>query len=201
MIGRNGPLLRDQFSDATVPIDLSLVETHHLDYYLATDASFDSSSGMAGYGIIVESAFGERLVALSTDGFSADSTEAEYRAFITGLTELFEQVGPGQRIGVVVDRPDIARATNKFTTFLSCPSVHDSGIEDVPALFRGEMRAFSSQITASEAFRVRFVDSESNPAHHLAHRSLQSDSSVSISPNRTTRVNSPLSRTRATADD
>jgi ribonuclease HI len=160
------PALRDLFDGAPTPHIAHPPETHHRDFYLATDGSFRESGG--GLGVLIETRDGTRVTRLSVPRDSPDNNVAECRALRLGLNALATRSPPGVRVGVLLDHDQLAAKVNasvlaareaKFSTHhqVSVPGMSDHHWQEIRTCLRdfGEVRAAR-------------IASDHNPAHPLA---------------------------------
>ncbi|PSP81095.1 ribonuclease H [Halobacteriales archaeon QS_1_68_20] len=75
--------LRDLFDESPTPHIAHPPQTHHRDFYVATDGSYRREGG--GLGVVVETRTGERVARAAVPDAAPDNNVAEYRALHLGL--------------------------------------------------------------------------------------------------------------------
>ncbi|WP_435175734.1 reverse transcriptase-like protein [Halorussus sp. AFM4] len=166
--GRSSPL-RALFDESPTPHIAHPPRTHHRDFYVATDGSYDLRSGDGGLGAIIETRDGERVARLSVpDETAPDNNVAEYRALHLGLDVLAARAPPGSRVGVLVDHDDLAANVNS-AALATRRTDHTPPRElTVPAAGRNHWRGIRARICRFGELRAAVLDSGQNPAHALA---------------------------------
>lgn len=160
------PALRDLFDDAPTPHIAHPPETHHRDFYLATDGSFRESGG--GLGAVIETRDGERVVRLSVPNDAPDNNAAEYRALHLGLDVLAARSPPDARIGVLLDHDQLAANVNASVLAASEPRGTTSRQISVPHTTGLHWRGILARLHGFDAIRAARIPSDHNPAHPLA---------------------------------
>ena len=160
------PSLRDLFDEAPTPHIAHPPETHHRDFYLATDGSFRESGG--GLGAVIETRDGERVSRLSIPNQSPNNNVAEYRALHLGLDVLATRSPTNARIGLLLDHDELAANVNA-----SVLAIRDSAAEaphriTVPHLTGLHWRGIRARLNGFSEVRAARIQSDRNPAHPLA---------------------------------
>jgi ribonuclease HI len=159
------PSLRDLFDQAPTPHIAHPPETHHREFYLATDGSFRESGG--GLGVLVETRDGTRVTRLSVPRDSPDNNVAECRALRLGLNALATRSPPGVRVGVLLDHDQLAAKVN--ASVLAAGSTFDTHHEvSVPGMSDRHWREIRSCLSEFGEVRAARIPSDRNPAHPLA---------------------------------
>ena len=164
-IGRR-PQLRDLFDESPTPHIAHPPQTHHRDFYLATDGSFSRDGG--GLGVIIESRSGERVARLSVPDEPPDNNVAEYRALHLGLDVLAARAPPNARVGVLIDHNDLAANVNTASLATCSPSYEFMRPVSVPPASQHHWRGIQARIAGFDELRAARIDSSRNPAHPLA---------------------------------
>ena len=128
--GRSG--LRDLFDESPTPHIAHPPETHHRDYYVATDGSFRSDDA-GGLGAVIETRDGRRVARLSVPAVVSDNNVAEYLALHLGLDVLAARAPADARVGVLVDHDDLAANVNHVVLAADHPDWEPSRPISVPA--------------------------------------------------------------------
>ncbi len=160
------PSLRDLFDEAPTPHIAHPPETHHRDFYLATDGSFRTSGG--GLGVIIETRDGECVTRLSVPDEAPDNNVAEYRALHLGLDVLAERSPSDARIGVLVDHDELAANVNASLLAARSPSGEAPHGITVPRSSGLHWRGIRARLTGFDAARAARIAGDRNPAHPLA---------------------------------
>ncbi len=160
------PSLRDLFDEAPTPHIAHPPETHHLDFYLATDGSFRESGG--GLGAVIETRDGERVARLSLPDECPDNNVAEYRALHLGLDVLAARSPEDARVGVLLDHNDLAANVNASVLDGRCTTFESPHTISVPELTGLHWRGIESRLRDFEDVRAARIASDRNPAHPLA---------------------------------
>lgn len=157
------PALRDLFDGAPTPHIAHPPETHHRDFYLATDGSFRNSGG--GLGAVVETRDQERVIRLSVPNDSPDNNVAEYRALHLGLDVLATRCPPDARIGLLVDHDDLAANVNASILSSQHEGHHDISVPKRTGL---HWRGILARLNGFGEVRAAKISGDVNPAHPLA---------------------------------
>jgi ribonuclease HI len=158
------PTLRDLFDGAPTPHIAHPPETHHRDFYLATDGSFRESGG--GLGALIETRDGERVARLAVPTESPDNNVAEYRALHLGLGVLAARSPPGVRVGLLLDHDQLAQNIN--ASVLAARETPLSAHHQVSVASDRHWRGICDHLQAFTEVRAARIDSSHNPAHPLA---------------------------------
>ena len=158
------PSLRDLFDEAPTPHIAHPPQTHHRDFYLATDGSFRESGG--GLGAVIETRDGERVARLSIPNEAPDNNVAEYRALHLGLDVLAARSPPDARVGVLLDHDQLAANVN--ASVLTAQESSLGHRVSVPHLTGLHWRGIRARIHGFGEVRAARIPSDSNPAHPLA---------------------------------
>lgn len=163
------PALRDLFDDSPTPHIAHPPRTHHRDFYVATDGSFDTETGSGGLGVIIETRDGERVARLSVpDTTVPDNNVAEFRALHLGLDVLAARTPDSARVGVLVDHDVLAANVNNAVLAAKHPDWQPPRPFSVPAPARNHWRGIRARISGFAELRAAKVRSGTNPAHPLA---------------------------------
>jgi ribonuclease HI len=187
------PSLRDLFDDAPTPHIAHPPDTHHLDFYLATDGSFRESGG--GLGAVIETRDGQRVARLSIPNQSPDNNVAEYRALHLGLDVLAARSPTAARIGVLLDHDQLAANVN--ATVLGARDRHRETphTTSVPRSTGLHWRGIRARLRGFEDVRAARISGDRNPAHPLANAPGQY-SHVNEEPDRCVLPDAPSSTTQ-----
>lgn len=159
--------LRNLFDESPTPHIAHPPQTHHRDFYLATDGSFKRDSG-GGLGVVVETRDGETVVRRSVPDRAPSNTVAEYRALYLGLDELARRAPPTASVGVLVDYDELAGNVNASMIAGSDPGWQSHEPVRVPRDSRTYWDGITSTLDAFGTVRAAVVGSNDNPAHPLA---------------------------------
>ncbi|ACV13176.1 conserved hypothetical protein [Halorhabdus utahensis DSM 12940] len=160
------PSLRDLFDDSPTPHIAHPPQTHHRDFYLATDGSFHGGEG--GLGVVIETRDGECVARLSVPDVVPDNNVAEYRALHFGLDVLAARTPPYSRVGVLVDHDELAANVNATMLDLDAPCVESPHRTEIPPATTNHWRGIQARIRGFHEIRVARIESDVNPAHPLA---------------------------------
>ena len=160
------PALRDLFDEAPTPHIAHPPDTHHLDFYLATDGSFRESGG--GLGAVIETRDGERVVRLSLSNNCPDNNVAEYRALHLGLDVLAARSPADARIGVLLDHDQLAANVNASVLGALDTRFETPHTISVPKSTGLHWRGIQTRLRDFESVRAARIASDHNPAHPLA---------------------------------
>jgi len=160
------PSLRDLFDEAPTPHIAHPPETHHLDFYLATDGSFRESGG--GLGAVIETRDGERVARLALPDNCPDNNVAEYRALHLGLDVLAARSPTDARVGVLLDHDDLAANVNVAVLNGRNARLETPHSISVPQLTGLHWRGIRNRLRDFEGVRAGRIASDCNPAHPLA---------------------------------
>jgi len=160
------PSLRDLFDDSPTPHIAHPPETHHRDFYLATDGSFRADDG--GLGVVIETRDGECVARLSVPDVVPNNNVAEYRALHLGLDVLATRAPARSRIGVLVDHAELAANVNATMLNLDAPGRTSPHQTSVPVDSVNHWRGIQARVRGFHALRVARIESDVNPAHPLA---------------------------------
>ncbi|WP_290813833.1 ribonuclease HI [Halovivax sp.] len=165
--GHRSPL-RNRFDDAPAPATYYRPDTHHRDFYVATDGSFRPTTGDGGLGVVIETGDGERVLRTALPAHVPDNNAAEYRALHLGLDILADRAPPDARIGVLVDHDELAANVNTAAAagHLSSRRV-PVGVRVSPRN-RFHWRGIRARIAGFSEVRAACLDGAENPAHRLA---------------------------------
>ncbi|MFC7082550.1 reverse transcriptase-like protein [Halorussus caseinilyticus] len=166
--GRSSPL-RALFDESPTPHIAHPPRTHHRDFYVVTDGSYDLRSDDGGLGVIIETRDGERVTRLSIpDETVTDNNVAEYRALHLGLDVLAAHAPTDARVGVLVDHDDLAANVNS-AALATRRTDHTPPRElTVPRASRHQWRGIRARICNFGEIRAAVLESGQNPAHALA---------------------------------
>jgi ribonuclease HI len=160
------PSLRDLFDEAPTPHIAHPPETHHRDFYVATDGSFWDAGG--GLGAIIETRDGERVARLSVPNDSPNNNVAEYRALHLGLDVLAARSPPGARVGVLIDHDQLAANVNASVLAAKERRLGTHHQVSVPQTSNLHWRGIRARLHGFAEIRAARIDSDRNPAHPLA---------------------------------
>ena len=158
------PTLRDLFDGAPTPHIAHPPETHHRDFYLATDGSFRESC--VGLGALIETRDGERVARLAVPTESPDNNVAEYRALHLGLGVLAARSPPGVRVGLLLDHDQLAANVN--ASVLAAREAPLGAHHQVSVSSDRHWRDIRDHLEDFAEVRAARIDSSHNPAHPLA---------------------------------
>ncbi|SDJ66767.1 Reverse transcriptase-like [Halovenus aranensis] len=160
------PSLRDLFDEAPTPHIAHPPETHHLEFYIATDGSFRESGG--GLGAVIQTRDGQRVARLSRPQDCPDNNVAEYRALHLGLDVLAARSPADARIGILLDHDDLAANVN--AAVLAGPGTQSRPHHDisVPQPTGLHWRGIRNRLRDFADVRAARINSDRNPAHPLA---------------------------------
>lgn len=157
--------LRSLFDESPTPHIAHPPETHHRDFYVATDGSYRRDGG--GLGAVVETRDGDRVAKIAICDTAPDNNVAEYRALHLGLDVLAARTPPDARVGVLVDHDDLAADVNAAVLADRGPGRGIHGISP-PAGVGHHWRGIRARLAEFAAIRAAVVDGDANPAHPLA---------------------------------
>lgn len=160
------PILRDLFDEGTTPFIGHPPETHHLDYYLATDGSYRVHGG--GLGSIIETRDGMEVDRTSQFDHSPDNNIAEYRALHLGLDILAARIPPDATVGIVLDHKELASNVNAERLLAADPSDDMPVSVSIPPAAKHHWRGIRARLATLSDVRAARVESRRNPAHPLA---------------------------------
>ncbi|MFB6071171.1 MAG: ribonuclease H [Halanaeroarchaeum sp.] len=160
------PRLRERFDEAPTPHIAHPPHTHHRDFYVATDGSFDDDGG--GLGVIIESRDGERVARRAVTDHSPDNNVAEYRALHLGLDVLADRAPAEASVGLVLDHDDLAANVNAAVLAGRGPDFRAFTDLRHPPGAANHWRGIRARIATFGDVRAASVDSGDNPAHPLA---------------------------------
>ncbi len=160
------PSLRDLFDEAPTPHIAHPPETHHLDFYLATDGSFRESGG--GLGAVIETRDGERVARLSLPNSCPNNNVAEYRALHLGLDVLAARSPANARVGVLIDHDDLAANVNASVLDGRNDQFETPHSISIPQLTGLHWRGIQTRLRDFEDVRAARIAGDRNPAHPLA---------------------------------
>jgi len=166
IVGRSD--LRDLFDDSPTPHIAHPPQTHHRDFYVATDGSYASDG--SGLGVLIETRDGERVARLSVPDKAPDNNVAEYRALHLGLDTLAARTPPTASVGVLVDHNDLAANVNTAALASRTRDYRPLGDFSVPDAARHHWRGIRARVVGFGSLRAAQVDSDRNPAHVLANQ-------------------------------
>jgi hypothetical protein len=166
--GRSSPL-RALFDESPTPHIAHPPRTHHRDFYVATDGSYDLRSDDGGLGAIIETRDGERVARLSIpDESVTDNNVAEYRALHLGLDVLAARAPTGARVGVLVDHDDLAANVNSAALATRRTDHTPPRKLSVPPTGKHHWRGIRARVCRFGELRAAVLESGQNPAHALA---------------------------------
>ncbi|NHN47313.1 ribonuclease H [Halostella sp. JP-L12] len=161
------PALRDLFDESPTPHIAHPPETHHRDFYVATDGSF-RASGPGGLGVVIETRDGTKVTRLSVPDSSPDNNVAEYRALHLGLDVLAARAPPDARVGLLLDHDDLAENVNAAVLAARHPNNEPPRPYTVPDASTSHWRGIRARLSGFDEARAARIRSEQNPAHPLA---------------------------------
>ena len=159
--------LRDLFDESPTPHIAHPPETHHRDYYVATDGSFRVGGG-GGLGVVIETRDGRRVARLSLPHAVPDNNVAEYRALHLGLDVLAARAPADARVGILIDHDELASNVNAAVLAARHPDGKPTHEITVPAGATNHWRGIRARLAGFGAVRAARIRSEVNPAHPLA---------------------------------
>jgi ribonuclease HI len=163
------PSLRDLFDESPTPHIAHPPHTHHRDFYVTSDGSFDQDSGAGGLGVIIETRDGRRVARLSVpDDGVPDNNVAEYRALHLGLDVLAVRAPKNARVGVLVDHDQLAANVNNAVLAHNRMDCRPPKPFSVPLAGKHHWRGIRARIAGFGELRAARIRSEQNPAHPLA---------------------------------
>jgi hypothetical protein len=160
------PALRDLFDESPTPHIAHPPETHHREFYLATDGSYSGDGG--GLGVVVETRDGTRVTRLSVPDPAPDNNVAEYRALHLGLDVLADRAPDDARVGLLVDHDDLAGNVNATVLAARDPRREAVHPVELPPGTTNHWRGIEARLARFGAVRAAVVDGRENPAHPLA---------------------------------
>lgn len=160
------PVLRDLFDESPTPHIAHPPDTHHRDFYIATDGSFHDDQG--GLGVVIETRDGRRVDRLSMLDGSPDNNVAEYRALHLGLDVLAARTPPDTSVGILVDHDELAANVNAAILATRRPDHEPPRPLSVPSATTNHWRGIRARIAGFETVRAARIASDHNPAHPLA---------------------------------
>jgi hypothetical protein len=159
--------LRDLFDESPTPHIAHPPDTHHRDFYLATDGSY-RRDGAGGLGAVIETRDGERVARVAVQDAVPDNNVAEYRALHLGLDVLANRVPSDARVGVLLDHDDLAANLNAAVLAARDPDREPILPVSVPGAVDHHWRGVRARIAGLGGIRAAVVDGTRNPAHPLA---------------------------------
>ncbi len=156
--------LRDRFDEAPHPDPQGLPETHHRDFYLATDAS---DAGRLG--VLIETLDGVRVGEWSRMVPVLDNNEAELYALHWGLDVLAGRAPPTARVGILVDHDVIGDAVARAIGYSRAPE------RPIRSASPNHWGGILAGLHRFAGVRVAVVSSGNNPAHEVATRRIGND--------------------------
>ncbi|MFD1646409.1 ribonuclease H [Haloarchaeobius litoreus] len=167
MAAHGRPALRDLFDESPTPHIAHPPETHHRDFYVATDGSYrDDRPG--GLGAVIETRDGTRVARVASSDSPPDNNVAEYRALHLGLDVLAARAPPTARVGILVDHDDLAANVNNALLAARHPDWEPTMRLDVPDASVNHWRGIRARISGFAEARAARIHSDQNPAHPLA---------------------------------
>ncbi|MEF8774920.1 MAG: ribonuclease H [Haloarculaceae archaeon] len=160
------PSLRDLFDESPTPHIAHPPNTHHRDFYLATDGSYKDSGG--GLGVVIETRDGERVARLAVPNEAPDNNVAEYRALHLGLDVLAHRCPGDARVGLLVDHDDLACNVNAAILGARSTRFDSPHRVSVPRATGLHWRGIRTRLRGFETVRAARLASDRNPAHPLA---------------------------------
>lgn len=158
--------LRNLFDDSPTPHIAHPPETHHRDFYVATDGSY-RHDGDGGLGVIVETRGGERVTRVAVPDSAPNNNIAEYRALQLGLDVLSERSPSDARIGILVDHDELARNVNAQVLAFRDPRKPMHQVTLPPGV-EHHWDDVEERLAGFPAVRAALIDGDDNPAHPLA---------------------------------
>lgn len=165
------PTLRDLFDESPTPHIAHPPQTHHRDFYIASDGSFAEAggpTGEGGLGVIIETRDGETVARRSLPDTLPDNNVAEYRALHLGLDILAARAPRDARVGVLIDHDNLAANVNRAALAAKQPTVGPPHPYRIPTTTQNHWRGIRARIAGFHALRAARIDSRENPAHPLA---------------------------------
>jgi len=187
------PSLRDLFDEAPTPHIAHPPETHHHDFYLATDGSFRETGG--GLGAVIETRDGERVARLSLPNRCPNNNVAEYRALHLGLDVLAARSPSDARVGVLLDHDQLAGNVNASVLADRNPRFDATHGISVPRLTGLHWRGIQTRLRDFDDVRAARISGDRNPAHPLANAPEQY-AHVNDEPDRCVLPETPRSETQ-----
>jgi len=166
MAAHGRPALRDLFDESPTPHIAHPPETHHRDFYVATDGSFRADGG--GLGVVIETRDGTRVDRIALPDVPPDNNVAEYRALHLGLDVLAARAPATARVGVLVDHDDLAANLNAAVLTTNHPDWKPPREFSFPGNAGTHWRGIRARVSGFSALRAARIRSEQNPAHPLA---------------------------------
>jgi len=161
------PALRDLFDESPTPHIAHPPETHHRDFYVATDGSF-RAAGSGGLGVVIETRDGTKVTRLSVPDGVPDNNVAEYRALHLGLDVLAARAPPDARVGVLLDHDQLAENVNAAVLAAGHPDNEPPRPYSVPGASANHWRGIRARLSGFDEVRAARLRSRENPAHPLA---------------------------------
>ncbi|PSQ26200.1 ribonuclease H [Halobacteriales archaeon QS_9_68_17] len=161
------PALRDLFDESPTPHIAHPPETHHRDFYVATDGSFRASDP-GGLGVVIETRDGTKVTRLSVPDSPPDNNVAEYRALHLGLDVLAARAPPNARVGLLLDHDDLAENVNAAVLAARHPDNEPPRPYSIPGASENHWRGIRARLSRFDEVRAARIRSEQNPAHPLA---------------------------------
>ncbi len=165
--GRHPPL-RDLFDESPTPHIAHPPHTHHRDFYIASDGSFNQETSGGGLGVIIETRDGGRVARLSVPDNVPDNNVAEYRALHLGLDVLAVRAPKQARVGVLIDHDQLAANVNNAVLAHNRTDWQSPKPFSVPRAGKYHWRGIRARIAGFGELRAARIRSEQNPAHPLA---------------------------------
>ncbi len=159
--------MRDLFDESPTPHIAHPPETHHRDFYVATDGSF-RETGEGGLGAVIETRDGTRVARIASADSSPDNNVAEYRALHLGLDVLAARAPRTARVGILVDHDDLAANVNNAVLATRHPDWRPTEPFDVPPASENHWRGIRARLSGFDEVRAARICSDQNPAHPLA---------------------------------
>jgi len=160
------PTLRDLFDDAPTPHIAHPPDTHHRDFYLATDGSFSDSGG--GLGAVIEARDGRCVTRVSRPYDPQDNNVAEFHALHLGLDVLATRTPPGSRVGLLLDHDQLAASVNASVLAARGSPLDEHRDPPVPDRTDLHWRGIRARLGGFADVRAARISSDRNPAHPLA---------------------------------
>jgi ribonuclease HI len=157
--------LRDLFDDSPTPYVAHPPQSHHRDFYVATDGSYRPDGG--GLGVVIETRDGRRVARVSLPDSPPDNNVAEYRALHLGLDVLADRAPADASVGVLVDHDELARHVNATVLTAGSDWTPPRPIR-VPAGVGAHWRGIEARIARFGDLRAARINGRENPAHTLA---------------------------------
>ncbi len=167
MAAHGRPTLRDLFDEAPTPHIAHPPETHHREYYLATDGSYFETN-VGGLGVVIETRDGQRVARIARSDQTPDNNIAEYRALHLGLDVLATQAPADARVGVLVDHDELAANVNTLIISRTTPGGTVPREYSIPPAAEHHWRGIQARIAGLGEVRTARIASDQNPAHPLA---------------------------------